>query len=147
MGPVNPAIPSGSSIEVAPFQNQTLEPGLIGALNTSLRRELHRDGTFRLATQGDGEMLLHGVITAYQRKARSFQPRDVLSVRDFEVTLTARITATDKTSGRVLLERLVNGRTSIRLGDDLPGAERQALPLLAENLAKRTVTLLAEGGW
>jgi len=35
----------------------------------------------------------------------------------------------------------------IRVGDDLTSTERQALPLLAADLAKNVTTLLVEGTW
>jgi hypothetical protein len=143
LGPVNPAIPAGQAIEVGLFQNATPQPGLTESLNASIRRELQRDGTFGLATGGDGDVLL----TGYCRSAVSFQPRDILSVRDFEVELVTRIRAAEKATGKVLIDRELTGRTTVRLGGDLASAERQALPMLANDLAKKTVALLAEGVW
>ena len=147
LGPVNPAIPAGQAIEVGLFENATPQPGLTESVNASIRRELHRDGTFGLATGGDGDVLLTGSITAYRRSAVSFQPRDILSVRDFEVELVTRIRAAEKATGKVLIDRELTGRTTVRLGGDLANAERQALPLLANDLARKTVALLAEGKW
>ncbi len=147
IGPVNPAIPAGQSVEVGLFQNATPQPGLTESVNASIRRELQRDGTFELATGDDGDVLLTGSIDAYRRSPVSFQPRDILSVRDFEVELITRIRAADRATGRVLLDRELSGRTTVRLGGDLASAERQALPLLANDLAKKTVALLAEGAW
>ena len=147
VGPVNPAIPAGQSVEVGLFQNATPQPGLSESVNASIRRELQRDGTFELATGGDGDVLLTGNITAYRRSAVSFQPRDILSVRDFEVELVTRILAAEKATGKVLIDHELTGRTTVRLGGDLASAERQALPLLANDLAKKTVALLAEGEW
>ena len=147
LGPVNPAIPAGQAIEVGLFQNATPQPGLTESVNASIRRELQRDGTFGLATGGDGDVLLTGSITAYRRSAVSFQPRDILSVRDFEVELVTRIRAAEKATGKVLIDRELTGRTTVRLGGDLANAERQALPLLANDLARKTVALLADGKW
>ena len=92
-------------------------------------------------------MLLTGNITSYRRSAVSFQPKDILSVRDFVVELSTLVKATERTSGKVLVDRIVTSRTTVRLGDDLASAERQMLPLLANDLAKRTVAMLAEGEW
>ena len=147
LGPVNPAIPAGQAIEVGLFENATPQSGLTESVNASIRRELHRDGTFGLATGGDGDVLLTGRITAYRSSAVSFQPRDILSVRDFEVELVTRILAAEKATGKVLVDHELTGRTTVRLGGDLASAERQALPLLANDLAKQAVALLAEGGW
>ena len=108
LGPVNPAIPAGQAIEVGLFQNATPQPGLTESVNASIRRELQRDGTFELATGGDGDVLLTGNITAYRRSAVSFQPRDILSVRDFEVELVTRILAAEKATGKVLIDQRVD---------------------------------------
>jgi hypothetical protein len=35
----------------------------------------------------------------------------------------------------------------MRTGSDLVSDERQNLPLLAENLAKEIVSVIADGGW
>ncbi|MFT6563154.1 MAG: putative nucleic acid-binding protein, partial [Limisphaerales bacterium] len=115
LGPVNPAIPTGQAIEVGLFQNTTPQPGLTESLNASIRRELQRDGTFELATGGDGDVLIAGNITAYRRSAVSFQPRDILSVRDFEVELVTRILAAEKATGKVLIDHELTGRTIVRL--------------------------------
>ena len=147
LGPVNPAIPTGQAIEVGLFQNTTPQPGLTESLNASIRRELQRDGTFELATGGDGDVLIAGNITAYRRSAVSFQPRDILSVRDFEVELVTRILASEKATGKVLIDHELTGRTTVRLSGNLASAERQALPLLTNDLARKTVALLAEGEW
>ena len=45
------------------------------------------------------------------------------------------------------LERDVTGRTTIRVGADLGSVERQATPLLAEDLARNITALLADGSW
>ena len=68
-------------------------------------------------------------------------------MRDYQVTLTVKVTATDRLSGKVVLDREVTGRTTVRVGSDLPSAERQAVPVLAEDFARNATTLLAEGTW
>ena len=61
--------------------------------------------------------------------------------------LVTRILAAEKATGKVLIDHELTGRTTVRLGGDLASAERQALPLLANDLARKTVALLAEGEW
>ena len=91
--------------------------------------------------------LVDRYITTYRRSPVSFRPKDTLSVRDFDVELSTQVKVLEKSSGKLLVERVITSRTTVRLGDDLASAERQALPLLSSELAKRTVALLAEGGW
>jgi hypothetical protein len=147
LGPTNPELTAGKRIQVNLFENQTLEPNLPEALNHALRKQLQQDGSYRLATRSDGDVVIRGVILNYDRAPLAFQPTDVVTVTDFEVRLLVKITALERTTGRLLIEREVAGRTSVRVGADLPSAERQALPLLAADWARNATSLLTEGSW
>jgi hypothetical protein len=147
VGPVNGERAGARSVQVNPFSNETLEPHLTDAVTTELRRYLQQDGTYRLATHDDGDILLSGVITAYTRQELILNPRDTLTIRDYRITITATVTARSRATGEVLFTQPVKGHTMARVGTDLTGAERQALPLLAADLAKNVKSLLAEGKW
>jgi len=147
LGPVNGQSAGARSVQINPIANRTVEPHLGEAITAALRKQVQRDATFRLATHGDGDIVVTGTVTNYHRKELSFVANDVLTVKDYRITLTAQITARERTSGRVLLDQPVTGQTLLRVGDDLASAERQALPLLAEDLARSVVALLAEGRW
>jgi hypothetical protein len=71
----------------------------------------------------------------------------VLTVQDYRLGLTARVTARERSTGRLLLDEPVSGYTLIRVGSDLASSERQALPLLASDLAKHVTARLTEGAW
>jgi hypothetical protein len=68
-------------------------------------------------------------------------------VLDYDIYLTMQLTARERATGRVLVDKPVIGRTSLRAGNDLPSAERQAIPLLAEDLARKATELLVDGTW
>lgn len=136
------------SVRVELFHNDTLEPRLLESIATATRREIQRDGTYKLTTWGnDADVVLRGVVTDYERTGVSFQSGDVLTVRDYQLTLLAEVTAEETSTGRKLFEGKVTGRTTIRTGSDLTSAERQAAPLLAEDLARNIVSRLADGTW
>lgn len=147
LGPSNGLVAGERSVSVRPFVNQTLEPRLIEPVTASLRRMLQQDGTYRLETGGDGDVIVSGVITDFRRAERGFQPGDTLTVRDYEIELTAMVTAVERLSGRTNLHRAVTGRTTIRVGTDLPAAERQAVPQLAADLSRNITALLTDGDW
>jgi hypothetical protein len=148
LGPTNGLAAREKSIQVRPFLNETLEPRLTDAVTLQLRKQLQRDGTYQLATQEDGDIVVTGIITRYDRFELSFSPSDVLTVRDYRLRLTARVTARDRINDKVLLDhQAVIGTTLIRVGNDLTSTERQALPLLADDLAKNITALLADGTW
>ena len=149
LGPVNPDARAGgeSSVEVLPFNNQTLQPRLGDAVTQALRERLQTDGTYRLATHGGGDIVVTGVITHYNREGLSYLNTDVATVENYRVDVTAHVTARIRSTGQLLLDKDVNGYTLVHVGTDLASAERQSLPLLAEDLARNTVELLTEGAW
>ena len=147
LGPTNGLAAGEKSIQLRPFSNLTLEPRLTDALTAQLRRELQRDGTFRLASHEDGDVVLSGAITRYNRHEMSLSPADTLTVRDYRLSLTAQVSARERATGKALLDQSVTGFALIRVGADLTSTERQALPLLAADLAKNITALLADGSW
>ncbi len=147
LGPVNGLAAREKSVQFIPFVNRTLEPRLADAVNSQLREELQRDGTYQLATQNDGDIVVVGTISRYERIEVSFSASDILTVRDYRLELTAHVTARERSSGKVILDQPVKGTTLIRVNNDLTSSERQALPLLAGDLAKNVTALLAEGSW
>ena len=148
LGPTNGLEAGEKSLQIRPLANQTIEPLLTDAVTQQLRKQVQQDGTFKLSTHGDPDLFLTGVITRYQRTEVTFASTDVLTTRDFRLTLTAQITVIERSTGRELLKDVtVNGYTLVRVGSDLTSAERQVLPLLADDLAKNAVARLAEGKW
>ncbi len=147
VGPTNGFQAGSRSIQVNPFENRTPEPRLIEAVSFAMRRQLQQDGTFSLDTSNDGDVVVTGAILAYTRQSLSFQSRDALTPRDYRLTLTAQVTARDRVTGKTLLDRKITGYSDIRIGADLASAERQALPLVAANLARNATALLVDGDW
>ena len=67
--------------------------------------------------------------------------------RDYALGMTAKLTVRDRGTGKILFDREVSGRTTIRSGSDLASAERQAVPMLAEDLARNATSLIVDGNW
>jgi hypothetical protein len=148
LGPTNGIAAGSKSVQVNPFTNRVLEqPRLTETVTLSLRKRLQQDGTFHLDTHNEGDILVSGAIVDYHRAHLSFQPRDILTPRDYRVTIWAEVNARDRSSGKTLLTRRVRGHTTVRVGQDLVSAERQAIPLAAEDLARNITALLVDGEW
>ena len=147
LGPTNPELTGGKTIQVNFFENRTREPRLVEAVSHALRKRLQQDGTYKLNTRGDGDLIVNGSILRYERQAVAFQANDILTARDYQVRLIVKLTATERASGKVVLEREVSGRTMVRVGADLASAERQALPLVTDDLARNATTWLVDGAW
>jgi hypothetical protein len=147
LGPTDGSQAGAKSVQITPFLNHSPEPGLADEVTSALRKAVQRDGTLRLATQGDGDWIVNGVITTYQRRELSLQSNDVRTVSDYQVNLTAQITVRERASGRILFDQAVTGTTLLRVGADFTSTERQATPLLAEDLARQITGLLVDGKW
>lgn len=147
LGPTNGLVAGEKSVQIKPFVNQTFEPRLSEPITSEIRKRVQQDGTYRLATHDDGDLVVSGTIVDYKRGGLSFEPNDVITVRDYNLTVSARIVAIDRVTGKTNLNQTVHGRTVIRVGNDLASAERQAIPLLAADLARNAVSALADGTW
>ena len=147
LGPTNGQTAGAKSVQLVPFANNTFEPRLTEAVTYAMRKTLQQDGTFRLDTHGQGDIIVTGVITSYNRSPLSFQPADVVTVRDYRLTMKVQITARERSSDKVILDRTISGFTTLRVANDLSSEERQALPLLADNLARNATSMLADGPW
>jgi|SRR4030095_4042163 Lipopolysaccharide-assembly len=147
LGPTNGQSAGARSIQVNPFYNRTIEPRLIESLAFALRKQLQQDGTFTLETDNAGDVIVSGTILNYERHQLSLQTRDSITPRDYRITITVRLIATERATGKVIVDHKVKGYSDIRIGPDLASAERQALPLVAEDLARNATALLVDGTW
>jgi len=147
LGPTQGRQAGVTSIQINPFINHTLEPRLSDAVTRALRQRVQEDGTFHLDTHNTGDIVVTGTLVDYERIGVSFDPDDVVTPRDFQIILRAKITAIERGSGRLVYEGNVFGRSTARLLTDLPNTERQTIPLVAEDLARRAVAGLVDGSW
>lgn len=147
LGPTNGVQAGVHSVQVTPFLNRTTEPRLSASVTSSLRKSVQQDGTYRLETGDSADIIVTGAVIEYERSHISFQPNDIITPRDYRIVMRAQVKATERATGRVLLDREVVGRTVVRVGSDLPSAERQAIPMMADDLARRATALLVDGTW
>jgi hypothetical protein len=147
LGAAKGAVAGGQSIEIFPFNNQTLEPRLGDAVTQALRERLQTDGTYQLATRGGADVVVTGSIKRYFRVGLSFLSADVTTTENYRVGIVAHVVARNSSSGKILLEKDIQGFTLVNVGTDLASADRQSLDLLADDLARNVTVALTEGGW
>jgi hypothetical protein len=147
LGAVNGTENGAKSIEVRPFNNQTLQPRLGDALTQSLREHVQSDGTYHLASHNDGDVVVTGVIESYTRAGLGYLNQDFATPENYRLNLTVHVVARERASGKVILDKEIKGHTFVNIGTDLASAERQAMPLLADDAAQTIIEMLAEGAW
>lgn len=135
------------SVEVFPFNNQTLQPRLGDAFTQAFRQRLQTDATYHLDTRGTGDIVVSGVVKEYKRHGMGYSSGDVITPENFRVEATVHVIARERATGKLILDRDVRARTLVHIGGDLASAERQALPILAEDFARNLTELLTEGAW
>jgi hypothetical protein len=146
LGPTNGLSAGDKKIQITPFLNHTFEPRLGDTVTTAVRREIQRDGTYQLATRGEADIVVTGVLTRYNRHELNFQTNDVLTVKDYRVDVSALITAHNVSTGTTT-SWTNTSYTLIPVGSDFASAERQAMPVLAQDLAKHVTDSLVNGTW
>jgi len=147
LGPSDGSLAGDRTVVIQPFTNRTLEPRLADDATFALRKEIQRDGTFRLTSGATANLEVTCELIRYDRLEVSFYSNDITTARDFRVSLTAQVVARDRVSGKVVLDRRVIGQSLMRVGSDQPSAERQTMPLVATDLARQITSLLVDGAW
>lgn len=141
-------VPAGArTIEVQPFDNQTLQPRLGDNMTQAVRERVQTDATYRLVTGETGDLIMSGVIRNYQRDQLGYLNRDASTPQNYRVSVTVHVVVRDRATGQVVMERDIKGHTLINVGPDFASSERQAGPSLAQDAAQSIVSQLTEGTW
>src|SRR5262245_26449154 len=82
VGPTNGERAGSRSMQVNPFENKTIEPRLVEAVTFAMRKQVQQDGTYKLNTHDEGDIIVSGAIVTYERRPISFQSRDAITPRD-----------------------------------------------------------------
>ena len=91
--------------------------------------------------------MVSGVLKKFTRDGVNYEPGDVLAVRDYSLQLTAQVIVTDRVTGQVVLDREIMSSSVVRVGTDFASRQRQAVPLIADQLALRAISIIADGEW
>ncbi len=152
VGPIKPRpMKQVRRICVKNFKNDTLEPRVSALLANSVIRLMQQDGTYEITDEAHADAILAGKLEQIQRRPSRSLRGNVLQTREYLLTLRAHYTVTQVNTGVLLDNRNVNSNTSFFVtGKNLLTAdsnqdERQALPIAAEDLAARIVSLVSEG--
>jgi hypothetical protein len=133
------------SIAVPMFRNRTLRPQLEAQISNAIIKGLQRDGSLRIESEPNADVVLAGTVTVYQRAALRSLRNDTNVPREYELSIMVRVEAKDRRTGEVVLKStVVTGKSDVFIGNDQQSAELQALPLIADDIARKVVGLLVE---
>jgi hypothetical protein len=133
------------TIAVPMFQNRTLQPQLEAQITNATVKRLQEDGSLRVESEPDADVVLDGAIIHYERTTLRTLQNDTRTPREFEIAITVRVEAKDRRSGEIVLKSTeVIGKSDVFIGADQQSAEFQALPLIADDIGRRVAGLLVE---
>lgn len=147
LGATNNATAGAKSIAILPFNNQTMQPRLGDAVTQALRERIQTDGTYRLGTDNGSDLVLTGVIKSYERVGLNYLSVDVITPENYQVKVVVHVTERERATGKLILDKDLAGYSLVHVGADLASADRQAQPLLAEDLARNIIESITEGAW
>jgi len=146
VGPVRPKFMTGvQTIAVPTFKNDTLIPRVEVLVAGTVVKQIQQDGTFKIAGSDRADAILEGKIVEIRRNSARSVHGDVLSTREYRLTIRIEYTITSRLTGEQLNHRTVTGETSFFVGGDVVSDERQAIPLAAEQAAINLVSQISEG--
>jgi hypothetical protein len=135
------------TIFVPVVKNKSFEPGLSVMTANAINRRINNDGTFSLASNEKGsDAVLEVTITDVRRSPLRSSRSDLVLTEQYEIIILAEATLTNLKQGRrVFTNKKVQGSSSYFVQSNPQESERQTLPLAAEDLAQRVVSLASEG--
>ena len=146
IGPVRPKFMSGvETLAVPNFKNQTLIPRVEALVAGTVESQIQQDGTYKIASSDKADAIVEGRIVEIRRNSARSVHGDVLSTREYRLTIRIEYSVTKRDTGVQLVHRTVTGDTSFFVGGDVVSDERQAIPLAAKQAAINLVSQIAEG--
>ncbi|NLT70640.1 MAG: hypothetical protein GXX91_08085 [Verrucomicrobiaceae bacterium] len=172
LGEVKPGIYRDiKKIHVPPFKNLTLEPRLSSLVTNAVLAEMQADGTYEVASRANCDAVLVGQISHVDKYQLRSVRNDTLKSRELSLYLLADFHLEDPRTGARIEERAASGDIAVPTDDkmsapeEIIGArqgrvigdtiqfvdpsfqigERNALAVVAEDLADKLVSQLANG--
>ena len=143
IGPVTKT--SFHSISVPMFRNETLRPQLEAPICNAIIRRLQEDGSVRIEERARADVILTGTVFRYDRVPLRALRTETGVPREYRLSITVRVEARDRRTGETVLRPTeVEGKSDVLIGEDQQSAEMQALPLVADDIAKQITGLLLE---
>lgn len=128
------------TVAVPIFENRTKDAELGPIATQYTRRELQREGTFKLKRTGQAAIELQGAIISARRGALTYDRSLGTRASSYRYTVTAEISVIDKKNGKVLLDnRRYVAETSFLTQNDLLTGQRNAAARIGQDLGRQIV--------
>jgi len=146
LGEVRPtAMRSVRTLSVPNFKNDTFESRVEVLFADAAVKRLQQDATYRLVNSNEADAILSCTITSIESASLRSLVSDVLATREFGLNVSAKYEVIDQSSGAILMQGSVSGKSSFFSGNDLQTSKQQALSNAALDLADKLTAQVTEG--
>ena len=147
LGPVQPKLMKGiKTIAVPSFRNETLIPRMEVLAADSVIKQIQQDGTYKIASSANADAVIEGVVLEVRRHGARSVISDVLTQREYLLTVVLRYTVTKRSTGEEIdIGRAIGSTSFFVSGSDVNQDERQAIPLALADAAVHLVSHISEG--
>jgi hypothetical protein len=136
------------TVAVPVFVNNTDVTGLGAAATRQILREIEREGTFKIAAQGESAVEIQGVLEKSSTKTVAYSRSTGSRNREHSLSVVAKVSFIDKIDGRVAVDnRVYRIEVPFLAGDDIATGRRDARSRFAEELARRVVDDVLAVDW
>lgn len=134
-------VPDGMrTVSVPVFRNESdvTEFGAVAA--RQLLREFQREGTFKIASPGNGAIEIQGIVKRATSETSGYNRGTGMRFSNFDLTAEVEVSVIDKVKGRVLVDgRLYRAEATFIENGDYMTSRRDASGRLSEDLARQIV--------
>jgi len=146
LGEVRPtAMRSVRTLSVPNFKNDTFESRVEVLFADTLVKRLQQDGTYRLVNSNESDAIMNCTINSIESTSLRSLVSNVLATREFGLIVSAKYEVIDQSSGAILMQGSVSGKSSFFSGNDLQTSKQQALSNAALDLADKLTAQVTEG--
>jgi len=139
------SLPAGmDTIYVETFVNNTDEPLLESETTQAAIREFQHDGTLSIATADNADMILRVVLEKLTIEPIRYEKDSPKAGEEFRMKLTAMLELTNARTNKLMMKRKVIGQVTFFLTGDMFSAKREAVILVAKDLAHNIVEQVVE---
>jgi len=133
------------TVYVPTFVNVTNEPFLETEATRAAIREIQRDGSLRIADEGEADSVLYVRITSYELSPLVYEQTDRSRPSQYRAITKADVILQRRSNAEVIArKRGLRGDTTFDFSGDITTAKRNAQPRVATDLAHDIIELIGE---
>lgn len=134
------------TIYVPVVKNKTYEPAVQVMATNAILRAINNDGTYQSSRIGNADATLDVTLIDFKRSPLRSSRDNIGRTEQYRIELTAVATLTNHRTGtKVFTDIRATGETDFFVQNDLQEGERQAIPIAADDMARKLVNQIAEG--